>query len=269
MDIFWIKINKLKYKDFFSEITSFKKQSIVFTPNPEILLKIRKDLEFKSILQEGDYRTPDGIWLYIAYQILDNNYWKIINFLLFPFYFFRLFFFRNDLYKKYWERICWSDITKDLLDFAQKNRNKVVIIDLYNPTDKNKVESQRIMKERLKSKYSDIDFLIHIYNPFDKDFIIEDIKKFNPEILFTTLWMKEQEKVLLDIMHNINSIKIWAAIWSSIDYLIWFQKRAPKIFRSLGIEWLYRLITWPRKIDRLKRIYNAIFVFIFTILKSK
>ena len=75
MKIFWIEIQNLKYKDLFTEITKFEKQNIVFTPNPEILLKIKSDEEFKNILLKADFLTSDGIWLYIAYQILDNKFW--------------------------------------------------------------------------------------------------------------------------------------------------------------------------------------------------
>ena len=81
MKIFWIEIQNLKYKDFFYEITKLEKANIVFTPNPEILLKTTTDKEFENILQKADFLTSDGIWLYIAYQILDNNFWKFINFL--------------------------------------------------------------------------------------------------------------------------------------------------------------------------------------------
>jgi hypothetical protein len=51
----------LKYKDLFAEITKFEKQNIVFTPNPEILLKIKSDEEFKNILLKADFLTSDGI----------------------------------------------------------------------------------------------------------------------------------------------------------------------------------------------------------------
>jgi N-acetylglucosaminyldiphosphoundecaprenol N-acetyl-beta-D-mannosaminyltransferase len=80
--------------------------------------------------------------------------------------------------------------------------------------------------------------------------------------------MKRQEESVIEIMEKAKNIKLWLGIWSSFDYFIWFQKRAPKIFRTLGIEWLYRLLTWPKKIDRLKRLWNAIFVFIYEVLKK-
>lgn len=268
MKIFGIKLDNLKYSDFLKEITTFNKQNIVFTPNPEILLKTKTDKEFKKLLEKASYLTPDGIGLYIAFQILDNNYNRLINTLLLPYYFFNLFFKRKYLYKKYWDRICWSDITKDVILIAEKKWIKVSIIDLYNPTDKNKVASQKVFPKLLQNKFPKLKFDYYIYNPSEKDKIIEKISKSDSKVVFSTLWMKKQEESVIEIMEKCSNIKLWLWIWSSFDYFIWFQKRAPKIFRSLWLEWLYRLITWPRKIDRLKRLWNAIFVFIYKIVKN-
>jgi exopolysaccharide biosynthesis WecB/TagA/CpsF family protein len=81
--------------------------------------------------------------------------------------------------------------------------------------------------------------------------------------------MKKQEKSILDIMNSCDNIKIWTWIWSSFDYIIGFQKRAPNIWRYLWLEWLYRLATWPQKINRLKRLYRAIFIFIYKVITNK
>jgi len=269
MQIFWINIDKLNYKDFLEEITSLKKQNIAFTPNPEILLQAKNDSEFKALLEKANYLTPDGIGLYIAFQILDNNYWKIINTLLLPYYFFNLFFRRKSLYKKYGDRICGSDITKDVLAKAIKNNTRITIIDLYNPTDLKKVESQEIFSEKLKEKFPELDFDYFIYDPKEKDKILEQIGKSDSKILFSTLGMKKQEESVVEIVEKCSNIKLWLGIWSSFDYFIGFQKRAPKIWRQLWLEWFYRLITGPRKLTRLKRLYSAIFVFTYRVIKEK
>lgn len=269
MQIFWIKLDKLKYKELIDILIKFDKQNIVFTPNPEILLKTKKDEEFKKLLEKANYLTPDWIGLYIAFQILDNNYWKIINTFLIPYYFINLFFRRKYLYKKYWDRICWSDLTKDMINIASESQIPVTIIDLYNPTDVNKIKSQEIFKELLTNKFPKLKFDYFVYNPIEKENIINQIWKSESKILFSTLWMKKQEESVIEIMEKCSNIKLWLWIWSSFDYFIWFQKRAPKIWRAIWLEWLYRLITWPRKIDRLKRLYNAIFVFIYEVVINK
>ena len=268
MQIFWLNIDKLNYKDFLVRLTKLEEQTIVFTPNPEILLKTRTDSEFKGFLEKADYLTPDGIGLYIAFQIFDNKFSKLLNFLLLPYYFFNLFFRRPYLYKKYGDRICGSDLTRDLVDFASASAAKVTIIDLYNPTDAKKVESQKVFSSKLKTRFPELNFDYFIYNPERKQEIIESIKNSESKILFSTLGMKEQEESVIEIMGECKNIKLGLGIGSSFDYFIWFQKRAPKFWRATGLEWLYRLLTWPRKIDRLKRLYNAIFVFIYYSMKK-
>jgi len=57
--IFNIELYSKTYKELFSEIIKFNTQNIVFTPNPEILLKILTDEEFKSLLNKASYLTID------------------------------------------------------------------------------------------------------------------------------------------------------------------------------------------------------------------
>lgn len=269
MNIFDIKLDNLEYNSFLEKLCKLENQKIIFTPNPEILLKTQVNKEFKNLIQKADYLTPDGIGIYLAYQILDNNYWKIINTILIPYFFFNLFFRKEYLYKKYWDRICGSDITKSLLKYSQQSATKITIIDLYNPTDLPKVESQKKFPELLKKAFPKLDFDYFIYDPEKKDDIINDIKSSPSKIVFSTLWMIKQEKSVIEIIEKCPNIKLWLWIWSSFDYFIGFQKRAPILWRKLWLEWLYRLLTGPRKIDRLKRIYNAIFVFIYQVIKNK
>lgn len=272
MEIFWIKLNKLKYADFLKELIKLENQNIVFTPNPEMLLKTKTDSELKEVLNKANFLTSDWIWLFIAYQIYSNDLkskiWPLIVFFL-PYYIFNLFFRKKYLYEKYWDRICGSDLTKDIINEAIKKDIKITIIDLYNPNDTKKVESQKVFAEKLKNKFENLKFDYFIYNPEKKEQIIEEIKKSDSKILFSTLWMKTQEKSVIEIMEKCKNIKLWLWVWSSFDYFIWFQKRAPKIWRILWFEWLYRLITWPKKINRLKRLWNAIFVFVYEVIREE
>lgn len=274
MNIFWIKISKLVYTDFLSEIknninSENTKQDIIFTPNPEMLLETLRDTNFKNTLLKASYLTSDGIWLYIWYQILNNNYWKLINTLLIPFYIFNILFRKKFLYQKYSDRICWSDITSDLLKYSEEKKIKISIIDPYYPKDLKKCESQKFFRENLNKKFPNLEFDYFIYTNENKNDIITQIKNSESKILFSTLWMKRQEESVLEILEQCPNIKAWLWIWSSFDYFVWFQKRAPKIIRNIWFEWLYRIITWPQKIKRLNRLYNAIIVFTYKIIKTK
>lgn len=275
MQILWIPLLKTKYNDFFQEITRLDKKSIIFTPNPEIILKTQEDTDFKDIILKANYLIPDWIGLFIAYQIIKTKntfkwlIWIILSIILLPIFVINVIFRKNYIYWIYWDKICWSDLTLDLLNFAEKNNVKITILDLYNPGDAKKVASQNIFNDKLKEKYPRLDFDYIIFDENKKDDIINSIKNNKSKILFSTLGMKKQEQSVIDLMWLCEDLMIWAWIWSSFDYITWFQNRAPIIWRRLWIEWFYRLITGPQKIKRIKRLYNAIVVFIYKIIIIK
>jgi N-acetylglucosaminyldiphosphoundecaprenol N-acetyl-beta-D-mannosaminyltransferase len=269
MDIFWISIPRLKKQELFETITHLEGKNKVFTPNPEILLKAKSDKEFQRVLGRATFLTSDGIGLYIAYQILDSKFPILINIFLLPYYFFNLFFRRRYLYEKYGERICGSDLTKELLLFAEKNDISIIVSDLYNPFDEKKVLAQEKFLESIKKRYPHLRVYFFIWNPQKKELILDQIKASDAKFLFSTLWMKSQEENICEIMEYCPDISLWLWVGSSFDSLTWLQKRAPIMWRSLWLEWFYRLLFGPQKIKRLKRLWNAIFVFIYEVYKEK
>lgn len=269
MQIFWIPITHTTYAELFVKITELKKQTIVFTPNPEMLLQARDDREFAEILKRADYNTPDGIGLYLAFQILDRYSFFYVNLFFLPMYLLNLFFRRQALYDRYGERICGSDLTTDILYFAEEKSIPVVVIDRHNPSDEAKVLAQKYFREGVREQFPKLHLEYHVYNPEKKTEILQKIAQSKAQILFSTLGMKSQEQSVLQVMQHCQNIKLGLGVWSSFDYITGFQKRAPKSYRMLGLEWLYRLLFGARKIARMKRIWNAVFVFPYRVMKGK
>ena len=269
MKILAVDLDSLIYKEFFDEITHLKKQKIVFTPNPEILLIANQDKHFAKLLKKADYLLPDGIWLYVAAQIIDSDNSKLLDSLLIPYYILNLFLKRQLLYSVYGERICGSDLTMDLVAWAEKSGTRITVIDLHSPGDERKQASQKTFKKKVKQKFPKLKLDYYIYDESKKEKIIEKIQASDSKILFSTLGMKKQEESVIEIMKEANNIKLWLGIGSSFDYMTGFQVRAPKVWRALWLEWLYRLVFGKGKIKRLKRLYHAIFVFLFQVIKSK
>jgi hypothetical protein len=78
-------------------------------------------------------------------------------------------------------------LTKDLVNYCEKNGIKITILDLYNPTDAKKVESQSIFLCKLSEKFPKLGFDYIIYNLDKKDEIIDMIKNSTSKMLFSTL----------------------------------------------------------------------------------
>ena len=117
-----------------------EKKTLVFTPNPEILLRASKDREFLDILKKADYLTPDANGLYTASLIQEGS--GYISAL------FQTFVRQRKLREKYGERISGSTLTHDLIEYATREKKKILMIDNYrikiakNDFEKRKMEIQ-------------------------------------------------------------------------------------------------------------------------------
>ena len=270
MEIFWIPLSHLRYKDFFEMITVEKQHPfVVFTPNPEILLITKKDSEYADMLRKADFLLPDGVGLYLAYQILDSKKSLLWDICSLPMYIYRLLRQKKALYERYGERICGSDLTKDVLQFAAKNKKEITVVDLYNPKDAAKIASQQVFVEKVQAAFPWLVIRYYIWKEEQKEDIIAQIKKTWEQFLFSTLGMKRQEENIAEIMSQCPNVVFGIGVGGSFDYFTGLQKRAPESIRRLWFEWLYRLIYWPQKIKRIQRLWNAIVVFTYEVLKEK
>ncbi len=66
MNILSLDIYNGRYSDFFEIAKLPTKPTLIFTPNPEILVRAYEDEEFLSVLKKADYLTPDAHGLYTA-----------------------------------------------------------------------------------------------------------------------------------------------------------------------------------------------------------
>lgn len=259
MHFFWISLYQGKYLDFLESIKNPIQKTLVFTPNPEIFVHACRDSTFLELLKQANYNTPDGTWLYVGTMM-----WEWMSFFKSGM---RAFFHKKQVQSQYGELIKWSDITRDLFDYSQKNGNHILMIDSYrilNPQNSfeiRKKEIQSNLKNLLSQKFPNL----RISLLFDGDKTPQEIAEFiqNEKIsyVFSCLGMKKQEERLLQIWEHLDESTSVVGFWvgASIDFLLGLQKRAPYIFQKFGLEWLYRLILEPRK--RWNRIRMALIEF--------
>ena len=100
---------------------------------------------------------------------------------------------------------------------------------------------------------------------FDNDQeVIAKIKVTKPEILFVGLGGGRQERWANHHLAELG-VPVVMVIGGSLDVISGLKKRAPKIFQKLYIEWLYRLITEPKRWKR----QLALPKFLWLMLKPK
>jgi len=234
--ILGIRVSIIKPAEVLKEIEAFvlgEKRHLITTPNPEFLLESRKDNEFFSILNKASLALPDGMGLKIT------AWFKGVNL----------------------ERYTGADLSRDLLSLAETKHWPVAVINwhagLSNAEDINKA---------LRKKYPQLKFLVKDERRGDYVFDVSDLKNFQPKIIFCALGAPYQEKLLVRLLPKVGA-KVGIGIGGSFDYLTDKAPRAPKFFRGLGLEWLWRLVLAPRK--RFRRIYRAVAIFPLVFFKEE
>lgn len=96
--------------------------------------------------------------------------------------------------------------------------------------------------------------------------IIEYIMKISPEVLIIGAGVPKQEIMAARIAASINNITI-LCVGNFLEFYFGTKKRAPKILRLSGLEWIHRLLTEPVRLW--KRYLIGIPYFFFLILIYK
>lgn len=95
--------------------------------------------------------------------------------------------------------------------------------------------------------------------------VIEDINKCSPDILLVGLPTELQENWICENINKLNC-KVVIGIGGSFDILSGKLRRAPKLFRKLGLEWYYRMLQQPWRVVRILKLPLAITLFFFDCL---
>ena len=86
-----------------------------------------------------------------------------------------------------------------------------------------------------------------------------------PNLVLVALGSPKQEFFIYNAKKQLNPC-LMVGIGGSLDVWSGNVKRAPKFFRIIGMEWLYRTITQP---NRIKRIFPALPLFLLKVFMNK
>ena len=154
------------------------------------------------------------------------------------------------------QRMTGVQLTEILLDQAINNNYKILFClyckGLSKPSD---------FFIKIKEKYPQLDFQVA-----DEQSALEKAQLFSPEIILTGFGAPKQDIWLWENIHKIPSARIGAGVGGTFDFISGRIKRAPKVMRSFGMEWLWRFFRQPW---RLKRINRAIIIFPYLVLKNR
>lgn len=240
---------------------------LIATPNPEMLLACRKNLEFRQTLKQTDLNLPDGngiIWAYKYQKIATVSHHAITRIVLgIGSLFFFLFQAKNDK-KRFNRAIHGSDMTTKICRDPILSKQRIFLLGNQDGLASN---TSKLATQKLKTLNPSINIVGNLDGRLEDPEIINQINAGKTEVLFVAFGAPQQEIWLARNLSKLPGVKIAMGVGGTFDFLAGILPRAPKWTRKIGMEWLYRLIRQPRK--RFKRIINAFFVFPMEVIKSQ
>ncbi len=262
-----VAFDAVNYTDVLTAIEVFVQQEenrMIVTPNPEMLVYAHKNENFKQILNSASMAVADGIGILWAAHYLNSKKSKhcIFEFIKLIFSLFSIPFKSKKLYQILPARVTGADLLFKVIDLSQKTGWRIYLLGA-------RPGIADIAIERLNKRYPQAIFAGSFAGTPAKtheDDLCDRINRSQANILFVAYGSPSQEEWIHRNLNKLKTVKVSIGIGGAIDFAAGRAKRAPKILRSIGLEWLWRLISQPR---RIKRIWNATFVFIKILFKLK
>ena len=87
------------------------------------------------------------------------------------------------------------------------------------------------------------------FTPEENDAVLEEITRFQPHVLMVGMGMPRQEHWVLDNLERISANAI-LTVGACFDYVAGVIPTPPRWMGRMGLEWLYRLWSEPRRLAR-------------------
>jgi N-acetylglucosaminyldiphosphoundecaprenol N-acetyl-beta-D-mannosaminyltransferase len=236
--IFGVRLDELETVDQLRSVTTGfldgDRTFRIFTPNPEILLRARSDAAYADVLRSADLALPDGTGVTLVQTLRDGRTvrrWpgvEIAAFLV-------------RLAAERGETVAFVGGAPDVAEHAAARWRtlpglKVVVAGAGVEVD---VDGSARHAER-------------------EDEMTDAIRSAAPAIVLVGLGAPKQERWITRHADAFPSVRVMIGVGGAFDIWAGSRRRAPRPFRTLGLEWLWRLALEPR---RLPRIIRATVVF--------
>lgn len=201
----------------------------------------RKDVLFSEALQKGDVLIPDDISIVKACRFLNAK-------------------------SQPKERIAGWDLFVYEMEKLNRVGGKVMFLGSSDAV-------LNLIRHRVAEKYPKIE--VDTYSPpykpefsdEDNEAMISAINHSNPDLLWIGMTAPKQEKWAYIHLNRLDVHCHIGTIGAVFDFFAGTVKRAPERWQRAGLEWLYRLLSEPRRMWRRYFIGNAKFIYYIMVEK--
>ena len=202
------------------KLMEHKDAAYIVTPNPEIVMLCRQDLNLLSAVNRASIVLPDGIGIVKGARILGTPLK---------------------------EKIPGIEFAEALFSLMAKRRMSVFLLGAKPQIAE---EAARRLKERFKG--------LNVVGTNDGYFtddapVIEKINEVSPDLLLVCLGAPKQE-LWMQKNAPLLEVGLMAGLGGSMDVFACVAERAPESWRRLNLEWLYRLKENPSRAGRMMNL---------------
>lgn len=205
-----------------SELLSNLKSGIVFTPNVDHLMKLQDDRDFFKAYNCANYKLCDSKILFYVSKLLGTPIKEKIS--------------GSDLFPAFYK---YHKDNKDIKIFLLGAREGVAL------EAQNKINTQ-VGREIVVGAHSPSFGFENNEEECLK--MIDIVNQSGATVLAVGVGAPKQEKFICKYKDKFTNIKIFLAIGATIDFEAGNIKRAPKWSSEVGLEWLYRLLSEPKRL---------------------
>ena len=205
----------------------------VIAINPEKVIKAQNDPLLHQWLNKAGLLIPDGIGVVVAVRLLIGE--KI-------------------------SRVPGAELMPAICEQSLTRGYKLFLLGASRKVNETAVEV-------LKQRYPGINIVGNrdgYFDDSDMPELIDQINASGVEVLFVALGSPRQE-LWMEKYLPLTNVKVCQGVGGTFDVLAGNVRRAPLLFRKLNLEWLYRLVSQPKRLLR----QTALPKFVVKVFKEK
>ncbi len=234
-------LSRQEVSDRISQWLQQKKGHYLVTLNPEIALLAEREDGFQKVLNRSDITVADGIGLRVAARVFG---------IAVP------------------PRITGRQIIDMLCKAAVAQKKSLYLLGAGEGIASKTADILRRMYPGLRIAGAEMGFSQSEQQPSPSQLkqVCARIEAAKADILLVAFGAPKQERFIATHLASMPSVKIAVGVGGLFDYLAGVVRTPSVFWRKYGLEWLFRLITQPK---RWKRVFNATFVFLTRVLVWK
>ncbi|MDO8583824.1 MAG: WecB/TagA/CpsF family glycosyltransferase [bacterium] len=236
--VFEIPIEGQNADQVIEAVAKSEKPVWIVTVNPEILLEVRKNKDYKEAIVKAQERVVDGFGLFAMLRVFGDRVSRVTGVELAE----RLI---QEVHQRKWR----VGLLGGMPEAAQKSAESLQVA--YPGLEILAEEGGRISKEGDEDKHGE-----------EARF---RMTQFAPHVLLVAFGHPKQERWIEKHIGDFPTAKALMGVGGTFEFWSGQIKRAPKWMRSIGMEWLWRLIQQP---SRLGRMFRAVVMFPFLYIVS-